>query len=69
VTVEDVMADALELLAIPAEEPISPAGEDGPLLGDFAHDPTVSSDAAMRFSSGPFTTWSPIVTGMSRREG
>ena len=38
VTVEDVMADALELFAVAAEEPVSPAGEDRPPLGGVAHD-------------------------------
>ena len=69
VTVEDVMADALELLAVPAEEPVSPAGDDRPPLGGVAHDPTVSRAAAIRVPSGPSTASSPVVTAMSRREG
>jgi hypothetical protein len=67
--VEDVKADALELLAVPAEEPVSPAGDDRPPLGGIAHDPTVSHAAAIRFPSGLSTAPSPIATAISRREG
>src|SRR5829696_3253549 len=69
VTVEDVMADALELLEVPAEEPVSPAVDDRSPLGGVAHDPTVSHTAAIRLPSGPSTASSPVVTAMSRREG
>jgi len=69
VTIEDVMADALELLAVPAEEPVSPAIEDRPLLGGTAHNPSVSRAAAIRFPSDPFTASSPVMIGMSRQEG
>jgi hypothetical protein len=69
VTGEDVVADTLELLEVPAEEPISPAVDDRSPLGGVAHDPTVWRAAAIRLPSGPGTASSPVVTAMSRREG
>ena len=69
VTVEDVMADALELLAVAAEEPLSAAGDDRPLRGGITHDPTVSRAAGNRFPSGPSTALPPVVTIMLRQQG
>jgi hypothetical protein len=68
VTIEDVMADALELLKVPAEKPVPPTVDDRSPLGGVAHDPTVSRAAGMRFPSGSSTASSPVVTAMSRRE-